>query len=80
MLPAEFEAGLMDIRFSMQGVPNFGTYYIDSVFHTWIRPTPLGGQPAAQGDSFYDTMVNGVRLVDWFRDIVEGRPPTHVGP
>jgi hypothetical protein len=69
MPAADFEAGLMDFRATMQSVPNFGTYYISGSTHTWIA-----------ADRFYDTTADGVRLVDWFRDIVEGNPPTHVGP
>jgi hypothetical protein len=67
---ATFEGGLLDFRATLQDVPNFNTYYITSSIHTWI-----GGD-----DTFYNTTVGGVRLVDWFRDIVEGRSPGHVGP
>ena len=67
---ALFEEGLLDFRSRLQDVPNFGTYYIASTTHTWIGSD--GG--------FYNTTVGGVRLVDWFRNIVEGNAPTHVGP
>lgn len=68
---ADFEAGLMDFRTTIQGATNFGTFYIDSTNHTWI-----GGD-----DSFYNTTVDGVRLVDWVRDLIEGtNAPAHVGP
>jgi hypothetical protein len=66
---ALFEAGLLDFRAQLQGVSNFGTYYIDSSTHTWIG-----------SDRFYSTTAGGVRLVDWFADIVAGNPPAHVGP
>jgi hypothetical protein len=70
MAAADFEAGLMDFRTQLQSVSNFGTYYITSTSHTWL----------GTDNSFYNTTVGGVRLVDWVRDLLEGKTPTHVGP
>lgn len=65
----QFAAGLQDFRDEMSSYDNFGTYYINSTTHTWIG-----------GAGFYTTTVGGVRLVDWFRDIVEGTSAADVGP
>jgi len=72
ILPAEtFQAGLLDFRDRLANATNIGTYFIQSTNHTWI----------GRDDTFYDTTVNGVRLVDWVRDIIDDDPePTHVGP
>lgn len=68
-MPAEtFQAGLLDFREKLKEFPNFNTYYVPGENHGWIR-----------GPIFYETEVDGVRLVDWFRDIVEGNPPGHIG-
>jgi hypothetical protein len=70
-VPAQtFSDGLLDFRSTIMGeTPNFGTYYISSTQHTWIG-----------GPSFYSTTVGGTRMVDWFKNIVEGTSATHVGP
>jgi hypothetical protein len=70
MAASDFEAGLIDFRTRLKNVPNFGTYYIDRTNHTWI----------GADDSFYNTTAGGVRLVNWFRDLIDGQAPTHVGP
>jgi hypothetical protein len=65
-----FRAGLLDFRATSMAFDNFGTYYIDNTTHTWLR-----------GDGLYSqTSPDGVKLVDWYRDIVEGRAAAHVGP
>jgi hypothetical protein len=66
---AQFEAGLLAFRQEMDAYDNFGTYYINSTTHTWIG-----------GGGFYTTTVGGTRLVDWFRDIVDGTAAADVGP
>jgi hypothetical protein len=65
-----FEAGLLDFRVTAKSFDNFGTYYIADTTHTWLR-----------GDSLYlRTSPDGVKLIDWYRDIIEGRAAAHVGP
>ena len=70
MNAADFKAGLMDFRDDLNGYANFGTYYIDSSTHTWI----------SADNSFYNTTSSGVRLVDWFRGIVDGTSVANAGP
>jgi hypothetical protein len=65
-----FRAGLLDFRETAMSLGNFGTYYAAGTTHTWLRD-----------DTFYtETSPDGVKLVDWYRDIVEGRDTAHVGP
>ncbi|MFI5306118.1 MAG: pectin acetylesterase-family hydrolase [Polyangiales bacterium] len=67
---ATFTQGLLDFRAAIQMLyPNFGTYYITSSQHTWLG-----------GASFYSTTVGGMRMVDWFKNIVTGTSATQVGP
>jgi hypothetical protein len=64
-----FREGLLDFRTRIQAAgSNFGTYFIPSTVHVWT-----------DSSRFYDTTVGGVRLVDWYRDVIEGAP-AHVGP
>jgi hypothetical protein len=67
--PTEFGAGLMDLRAKMKAVSNkFGTYYIPgSNLHVWLVD-----------DKFYNTEVDGVKLVDWARDLLNDKA-AHVG-
>jgi hypothetical protein len=65
-----FTAGLLDYReriIELDG--QLGTYYIEGTQHTWLL------LPA-----FYTHETDGVLLVDWFRDIIEGTAAAHVGP
>ena len=65
-----FRAGLLDFRAISMGLGSFGTYFIPGTVHTWLRD-----------ETFYtQTSADGVKLVDWYRDIVEGRAAAHVGP
>jgi hypothetical protein len=65
-----FREGLLDFRETSMSLGRFGTYFIASSVHTWLRD-----------DTFYtQTSPDGVKLVDWYRDIVEGRAAAHVGP
>jgi hypothetical protein len=67
---ATFTQGLLDLRAALKTFyPEFGTYYITSTQHTWIG-----------GGSFYNTTVGGVRMVDWFTNIVTGKSADAVGP
>jgi len=70
-MPADqFKAGLLDFRTRIQAVnKNFSTYYIDSTTHTWTHFA-----------EFYTTESGGVRLVDWYKAMLEGGPAQHVGP
>jgi hypothetical protein len=67
---ATFEAGLLDYRAQIMELGDgLGTYFIAGTQHTWIS-----------GPSFYTQETDGVKLVDWYRDIVEGTGAAHVGP
>lgn len=64
-----YAAGLEDLRtnyLSSSGL--WGTYYVDSTTHTYLA-----------GPGFYLTQVNGVKLTDWVRDLVQGAA-SNVGP
>ena len=70
MPAATFKAGLLDYRETIMGVTDrLGTYFIEGSQHTWLA-----------GGAFYTQTVGGVKMVDWFRDIVEGTAAAHVGP
>lgn len=70
---AQFQAGLLEYRATIMaettGSGGLGTYYVAGSQHTWLA-----------GGSFYSQTVGGVRMVDWFTDIVEGTAAAHVGP
>lgn len=70
-VPAEtFKMGLLDYRSRIMELgANLGTYYVEGSTHTWLS-----------GGAFYSQEVGGVKMVDWFRDIVEGTAAAHVGP
>ena len=44
------------------------TYYPTSEQHTWLG-----------GDSFYTGQAGNVKLSDWFRNVLEGKPAIHAG-
>jgi len=65
-----FREGLLDFRATSVSLGAFGTYFAVGTTHTWLRD-----------EIFYtETSPDGVKLVDWYRDIVEGRAAAHVGP
>lgn len=66
----QFRAGLLDFREKIQEVSSdFGTYYVEGTAHTILR-----------SNDFYTTTVDGVSLVDWVKDILNGTRAAHVGP
>lgn len=70
--PAVFEKGLLDFRAAVKDSATFGTYYPNSTQHTWLTDLFEVKFSAAE--------VNGVKLTTWVSDIIDGKPPTHVGP
>ena len=67
-----FEQGLLEYRSLIkERFSNFATYLPKSTTHTWISSaafyTASFGEPP-------------VKMVDWFRDVLDGKPPAHVGP
>jgi hypothetical protein len=70
--PAVFEKGLLDFRAAVKDSATFSTYYTKSTQHTWLTDLFDVKFSAAE--------VNGVKLTKWVSDIIEGKPPTHVGP
>jgi hypothetical protein len=79
---SQFEAGLMDIRFSTQTqTDRFGTFYYDSTAHTTLI-LDTGQQTTGVGllGGLYDTQVNGTKLTDWIRDLLDHKQAAQVGP
>lgn len=69
-MPAEkYKEGVMDMRNRLGEYTRFGTFFFDGADHVWIN----------SDDKFYNLSVDGVRLVDWARDIIDGNV-SHVGP
>lgn len=69
---AQFEQGLLEYRALIKDkFANFGTFLPKSTQHTWIG-----------GASFYTASVGEppVKMVDWFKDVLDGKPAVHVGP
>jgi hypothetical protein len=65
---AYFEDGLYSLRTQMSVHPNWGTYLIGGSAHTSLSfPT------------YYLTTVNGIRMVDWIANMLEGQR-SHVSP
>jgi hypothetical protein len=64
-----FRNGLLDFRERVRDDPRFSSYYPPGSQHTWL-----------QDDSFYSAPAAGVRIVDWFKNILDGKPGMHVGP
>lgn len=59
---ADWEASLRDLRQAGGGSANrFATYYVPSSAHVWL----VGGQ-------FFSASVNGTRMTDWTRDLLNG--------
>jgi hypothetical protein len=65
---AYFQDGLYSLRTQMSVHPNWGTYLIGGTAHTTLSfPT------------YYLTTVNGIRMVDWIANMLEGQR-SHVSP
>jgi hypothetical protein len=63
-----FGDGLLDYRERAKHYPGLSTYYPDSTQHTWLG-----------GPSFYTNVTDGVKMVDFVRDVLAGKPAAHVG-
>ena len=63
-----FQAGLYDLRTEVSPSGQWGTYFMGGVTHTYLS-----------FPDYYLKSVNGVRLVDWVRNMLEGQP-SHVSP
>jgi hypothetical protein len=49
--------------------PTFSTFFVENTSqHMWIADS-----------SFYSARSGGVRMVDWFRGVLEGKPASHLG-
>ncbi len=75
--PADFTAGLLEARASFSAqTDRFGTFFYDSGQHTTLLADfgtgVLGG--------LYDTKVDGVKLTDWIKDLLDHKQAKHVGP
>lgn len=66
---ALFKSALLDFRMRVQADERFGTYYPPGDTHTWL-----------QGPDFYTTKIGGVAMVDWFQNLLDGKPVGNVGP
>lgn len=65
----DFRRELLAYREKVRPFGQFSTFFPISVGHTFLGD-----------DGLYSTQVAGVRLIDWFKDIVTGKSPGHVGP
>jgi hypothetical protein len=63
-----FEEGLYTLRSDVLSTPNWGTYYMNGTAHTSLSFL-----------SYYTTNVNGIRMVDWVANMLEGQE-SHVSP
>ncbi len=64
-----FEAGLDDLRTDVLGDdPSWASFLISGSSHTFIA-----------GPSYYNTTVNGTRMVEWLADLLTGNT-THIAP
>lgn len=70
--PAVFEKGLLDFRAAVKDSASFSTFYPNSTQHTWLTDLFEVKFNAAE--------INGVKLSKWVSDIIDGKPPTHLGP
>ncbi|HWL86975.1 MAG TPA: hypothetical protein VNO21_14295 [Polyangiaceae bacterium] len=58
---ADWEAALTQLRQAGKAATNrFDTYYVPSTVHGWLN------------GNFYSTTVNGTKLTDWTRDLING--------
>lgn len=69
MDPTVFRNGLLDVRMRVKDDPRFSSYYPASEQHTWL-----------ESNDFYSAPSGGTRIVDWFKNVLDGKPGTHVGP
>jgi hypothetical protein len=68
MTADDFLAGLLEYRSHVAPSGNFSTFYPSSMQHTWL------------GDnSFYSSTAGSVKLVDWFQNILDGKPAIQAG-
>jgi hypothetical protein len=65
---ARYAEGLYDLRDNWATGPNWGSYYASGSQHTFLG-----------GIDFYERTVDGVALVDWVRDMIDGTV-AHVAP
>jgi hypothetical protein len=79
---AQFEAGLLDFRTTVQAESAlFGTYFAAGTSHTFLIQDSSGlVQGAGLLGGLYDTQAGGVKLVDWVSDLVTHKQAAHVGP
>jgi hypothetical protein len=68
MTSDDFLAGLLEYRDRVKPHAKMSTYYPTSEQHTWLG-----------GDSFYTGQAGDVKLIDWFRNVLEGKPAIHAG-
>jgi hypothetical protein len=68
MAADDFLAGLLEYRERVKKHPKMSTFYPTSTQHTWLG-----------GDSFYTGQAGAVSLVDWFKNVLEGKPAIHAG-
>ncbi len=63
----QYEMGLMDLRTMVSSYPGWGSYYVDSITHTYL----LAG--------IYTTTVDNTSLTSWIKKLLNGQA-SHVGP
>ncbi|PRQ03427.1 Pectinacetylesterase [Enhygromyxa salina] len=68
MNPDYFEAGIYSLRTTISPQPNWGSYLMAGTSHTSLS-----------FPNYYLTNVNGVRMVDWVANMLEGQT-SHVSP
>ena len=66
---AAHKEDLLAFKDMIEGYPNFSTFYVDNETHTYLM-----------WPEFYTITAGGVRLLDWFTQIVNGESPGHAGP
>jgi hypothetical protein len=80
MANAQFEAGLLDFRSTMQAqTDKFGAYFADGSAHTFLALDGAAVLGIALG-GLYDTEVNGVKLTDWISALLDRTSVSNVGP
>ncbi|MFV8753647.1 pectin acetylesterase-family hydrolase [Nannocystaceae bacterium ST9] len=65
---AYFQDGLYALRSEVTTQPNWGSYLMPGVTHTYLS-----------FPDYYLKTVNGIRMVDWVRNVLEGQP-SHISP
>jgi hypothetical protein len=68
MAADDFLAGLLEYRERVKKHAKMSTFYPTSTQHTWLG-----------GDSFYTGQAGGVTLVDWIKNVLDGKPAIHAG-